>query len=155
MDLILWRGGSPLNGVGRMKFQSLFWWILYCDKQFSNHRLVTHKFQSLFWWILYCDPALTNSAPTINWFQSLFWWILYCDLAKESIRRNSSKFQSLFWWILYCDIIEPLWEGMEARVSILVLVDLILWLNSTKHGKLVEEGFNPCFGGSYIVTASI
>jgi CRISPR-associated protein Cas1 len=43
------------------------------------------------------------------------------------------KFQSLFWWILYCD-------QLQAINS-----------NTKRHTMC----FNPCFGGSYIVTALI
>ncbi len=41
--------------------------------------------------------------------------------------ENMLMFQSLFWWILYYD---------EKKFTITGIV----------------EGFNPCFGGSYIMT---
>ncbi len=37
------------------------------------------QFQSLFWWILYCDDYQDLKADKKIMFQSLFWWILYCD----------------------------------------------------------------------------
>ena len=49
------------------------------------------------------------------------------DIIKRN-RRGKEKFQSLFWWILYCDNARELQAGE------------------------LEECFNPCFGGSYIVT---
>ena len=64
-------------------------------------------------------------------FQSLFWWILYCDLQSELYKSFVTMFQSLFWWILYCDNHK--------------LITIAKNLN----------GFNPCFGGSYIVTLGV
>ncbi len=52
----------------------------------------------------------------------------YCDMCQRPVRP---MFQSLFWWILYCD---------EAVVPL---------ENNT------GWSFNPCFGGSYIVTLAI
>ena len=221
---------SLLFGSFLPKFQSLFWWILYCDKDRLCYVVRGSKFQSLFWWILYCD---FSSLPARCWiiplFQSLFWWILYCDNRIFCCIWVCCQFQSLFWWILYCDcmgrglvgynahsfnpcfggsyivtitLVVPrkkrnlvsilvlvdliLWRCnsnfpvVDCLVSILVLVDLILWLYvmtnyTTKdllfqslfwwilycdyfHFRLMqvfELSFNPCFGGSYIVTALI
>ena len=61
-------------------------------------------------------------------FQSLFWWILYCDEVDDIDGKNAEMFQSLFWWILYCDNLQP----------------SLIWAR--------RLCFNPCFGGSYIVT---
>ena len=61
-------------------------------------------------------------------------------------------FQSLFWWILYCDRDGQKDDTEKGPVSILVLVDLILWLGLTLIAVSAILGFNPCFGGSYIVT---
>ena len=51
-----------------------------------------------------------------------------------------------------------LWRGLTWRkwdilwVSILVLVDLILWHTPEKTKNYETLGFNPCFSGSYIMT---
>ena len=109
------------------------------------------RFQSLFWWISYCDifilvfmfPTLTCFNPCFggshivtrlfntskiseNKFQSLFWWISYCDWINAYCCKGHSWFQSLFWWISYCDDCRYGYEISSSRVSILVLVDLIL-----------------------------
>ena len=92
--------------LGYYGFQSLFWWILYCDKyarQNTYRRFVV--FQSLFWWILYCDPANQWNSEIIQANVSILvlvdlilWpmWFFGCLLP-------IILFQSLFWWILYCD----------------------------------------------------
>ena len=61
-------------------------------------------------------------------------------------------FQSLFWWILYCDDVYFVDKGLLTIVSILVLVDLILWPGLGSFMRMLPDSFNPCFGGSYIVT---
>ena len=70
---------SLLFGSFLPKFQSLFWWILYCDKDRLCYVVRGSKFQSLFWWILYCDYMKKDCKTCGFLFQSLFWWILYCD----------------------------------------------------------------------------
>ena len=161
-----------------MEFQSLFWWILYYDQSnagynigggsfnpcFGGSYIMTRTFcgwgkcriivsilvlvdlilwhyildiswyrlswfQSLFWWILYYDPRsrLMGVWP-LNMFQSLFWWILYYDYNTSTCVSADTVFQSLFWWILYYDKV-PLLEDFSDLYS-----------------------FNPCFGGSYIMT---
>ena len=44
---------------------------------------------------------------------------------------------------------------LVREVSILVLVDLILWLIFSAPAFFISSGFNPCFGGSYIVTIKL
>ena len=61
-------------------------------------------------------------------------------------------FQSLFWWILYCDLTPYLNNPCWTAVSILVLVDLILWPSRHFATPFFFASFNPCFGGSHIVT---
>ena len=63
------------------------------------------------------------------------------------------RFQSLFWWISYCDDGTPSATAMCHLVSILVLVDLILWPMYFSPQWPLTSGFNPCFGGSHIVTS--
>ena len=63
-----------------------------------------------------------------------------------------SKFQSLFWWILYYDCSHDIPYKDWFLVSILVLVDLILWRQNCPSRKGGLRSFNPCFGGSYIMT---
>ena len=85
-------------------FQSLFWWILYCDNvQFI---LVHFSFLSF-------NPCFGGSY-IVTWFLC---FILLSGIA----------FQSLFWWILYCDLLNVFYCFIVIIVSILVLVDLILW----------------------------
>ena len=85
-------------------------------------------------------------------FQSLFWWILYCDLFMLFLFFFIFLFQSLFWWILYCDffnVIDRLKKydsfnpcfGGSYIVTICNMIVIYHYM-----------GFNPCFGGSYIVT---
>ena len=85
-------------------------------------------------------------------FQSLFWWILYCDVNGSRLLRNANVVSILvlvdliLWpWSLY-------WERQWRPVSILVLVDLILWRIFWIISISSFHSFNPCFGGSYIVT---
>ena len=82
----------------------------------------------------------------------------------------------MFWWILYYDTVIQSQMNTVILVSILVLVDLILWLNSSFSIScstivsilvlvdlilwrlwflfliILFQCFNPCFGGSYIMT---
>ena len=130
-------GGShivtfPLRTLTRsyLQFQSLFWWISYCDLAcglpslfpqlcfnpcFGGSHIVTgiaylfrnqrYSFQSLFWWISYCDSSPRTILTGDTLFQSLFWWISYCDLWTQCrLLGWNIKFQSLFWWISYCDL---------------------------------------------------
>ena len=69
--------------------------------------------------------------------------------------RQLPKFQSLFWWILYCDRCTRETVPAETVVSILVLVDLILWRIVICVRGPCDRCFNPCFGGSYIVTRQL
>ena len=54
-----------------------------------------------------------------------------------------------------------LWLGEVAKayesdeVSILVLVDLILWLKTAPMPGQLDSRFNPCFSGSYIMTSEV
>ena len=110
------------------------------------------KFQSLFWWILYCDYTPNQLVlcflvvSILVLVDLILWHLLVCFLCVAFV------FQSLFWWILYCDcfllpdILAPF------SVSILVLVDLILWPFHLSNHYPLALCFNPCFGGSYIVT---
>ena len=145
--------GSPL---GWLWFQSLFWWILYCDfwpstsqaslngcfnPCFGGSYIVTSfrrwskrdrkQFQSLFWWILYCDDRDGKEYDTLVTFQSLFWWILYCDYS------NCHPACLLF------ACFNPCFGGSY------IVTNLGMSLG------LMTEGFNPCFGGSYIVTLPV
>ena len=152
VDLILWRhplivwsfnllsfnpcfGGSYImtafagkNEWSTYKFQSLFWWILYYDTIYHIMYYNRDKFQSLFWWILYYDSAFSSASINPSVFQSLFWWILYYDEETAEQTFERFLFQSLFWWILYYDVTLPYCLEILSKVSILVLVDLILWL---------------------------
>ena len=84
----------------------------------------------MFWWNLYCDGFCEYRQDMRDLFQSLFWWGLYCDTFKDLDIEILVWFQSLFWWILYCD----------------------KYLFTDKQQDYI--GFNPCFGGSHIVTLS-
>ena len=133
-------------------FQSLFWWILYCDKNADNTIANAYRFQSLFWWILYCDsynadysflafqsfnpcfggsyivtlPQL-NASDTKPGFNPCFGGSYIVTHPGENKELWNFGFQSLFWWILYCDQVKSWWFNESYSVSILVLVDLILW----------------------------
>ena len=105
VDLILWRRTHPCGSCSNIKFQSLFWWILYCDITiFMFSPAFVNKFQSLFWWILYCD----NGWCPFLCFYSLVSILVLVDL--------------ILWQRRLCNRI------CRVVVSILVLVDLILWL---------------------------
>ena len=97
---------------------------------------------------------------------------------RHCLRCPLREFQSLFWWILYydttflifldtdCPGFNPcfggsyIMTGMQyllltpRTVSILVLVDLILWHLTLSGIMFVPLCFNPCFGGSYIMTCN-
>ena len=156
VDLILWRqsfsynlttvwsfnpcfGGShivtmynilniDLGGV----FQSLFWWISYCDKNnllslslkaggfnpcFGGSHIVTFcvsnpiEFDGCFNPCFGGSHIVTETVfydnEGLKMFQSLFWWISYCDLERHFRNERSYRFQSLFWWISYCDCWSP------------------------------------------------
>ncbi len=91
-------------------------------------RLVTiNKFQSLFWWILYCDHFTTSLTILFYFrFNPCFGGSYIVTITVEFARASTHKFQSLFWWILYCDGGNLPKKYKGSCVSILVLVDLIL-----------------------------
>ena len=128
VDLILWHLHNSQHLLQR-QFQSLFWWILYCDKI----NLVNCEWYAPVSILVLVDLILwlgwlCRCLVVLDWFQSLFWWILYCDLGAKHLLQ----------WLHF--------------VSILVLVDLILWQIYQAVALAKEIRFNPCFGGSYIVT---
>ena len=191
-------------------FQSLFWWILYCDCLLKIWLgLRGEKFQSCFGgsYIVtielsggleerrfnpcfggsYIVTILTVSfsynicfnlvlvdlilddykeLAEFKWdvFQSLFCDLILWLVANLSNRKVVPCF-NLFWWILYCVFNTEMIFTLNY-VSILVLVDLILW-HGWKGKWLVQwfqslfwwilywlcikyidtkPGFNPCFG---------
>ena len=158
-------------------------------------------FQSLFWWILYCDDLNENFIVLFIGVSIL----VLVDLILWRYKRNAKCNRLLVSILVLVDLIlwRPLNKCQELHpgvsilvlvdlilwhcwwwrtrnfwwVSILVLVDLILWLNNPKEEALLKDEFqslfwwilycdkidevateaakirfNPCFGGSYIVT---
>ena len=83
-------------------------------------------------------------------FQSLFWW-KYCPGNNYlcGVVEYVTEFQSLFWW-KYCpgSILRfPIQQG--AKVSILVLVEVLPWAVRSGSTKVTTSArFNPCSGGS-------
>ncbi len=64
------------------------------------------------------------------------------------------KFQSLFWWILYCDIvIDPVAGSGTTRFNPCFGGSYIVTTNF-RATIVGQTSFNPCFGGSYIVTCA-
>ena len=93
-------------GRSRITFQSLFWWILYCDMVEAGEKYNISRFQSLFWWILYCDInyILCISAMALS-FNPCFGGSYIVTDSAQSTANSANSFQSLFWWILYCDYV--------------------------------------------------
>ena len=87
----------------------------------------TLQFQSLFWWILYCDLVGCVGA-WLCWigFNPCFGGSYIVTLVQSIYCNGFILFQSLFWWILYCDKFTRRLLLQKKYVSILVLVDLIL-----------------------------
>ena len=67
---------------------------------------------------------------------------------------DSLPFQSLFWWISYCD---PCWISLHLDLQRCFNPCFggshIVTSNGIHDGYTIS-GFNPCFGGSHIVTSS-
>ena len=87
-----------------------------------------YRFQSLFWWILYCDTKEMKTSCLYGRFNPCFGGSYIVTKPSRTTTRQYWMFQSLFWWILYCDNINRGFSTSFFIVSILVLVDLILWL---------------------------
>ena len=183
-------------------FQSLFWWILYCDPIqyyinkknrasfnpcFGGSYIVTSSnflppfiasfvsilvLVDLILWHPHHNRREKNILVSILVLVDLILWlhlhttrknILGCFnpcfggsyiVTTPSFRSDYyyQLFQSLFWWILYCDLAGSEEFAFVDYVSILVLVDLILWPDIEVILCLLLISFNPCFGGSYIMT---
>ena len=128
VDLILWLGECTDKKTIRYKFQSLFWWILYCDTIHHVSINCLSLFQSLFWWILYCDVHCLHQIHLLYWVSIL----VLVDL----ILWHQGTGGSIPTWLVSILVLVDLilwrflritWIFFSFKVSILVLVDLILW----------------------------
>ena len=61
-------------------------------------------------------------------------------------------FQSLFWWILYCDLFQIHFVQILLRCFNPCFGGSYIVTSCTTNYFLLLLCFNPCFGGSYIVT---
>ena len=113
--------------TAKIKFQSLFWWILRYAVSESIVYFVMTMFQSLFWWILRYAP--TSPYSIVVAFRVSI--LVLVDLTLCQQRKTASSYRQV--------------------VSILVLVDLTLCLKSNQPSFSVFWSFNPCFGGSYVM----
>ena len=86
------------------------------------------RFQSLFWWILYYDYMKKDCKTCGFLFQSLFWWILYYDNMGTYRLKKHAGFNPCFGGSYIMTSLIELGVDVNDLVSILVLVDLILWL---------------------------
>ncbi len=153
VDLILWHkfaaglkysidsfnpcfGGSYI--MTHTKWQGI-WWINSFNPCFGGSYIMTvsmpdimlklFKFQSLFWWILYYDTATARITNMVIFcFNPCFGGSYIMTRKNKGNNYRKQGFQSLFWWILYYDRQITQMIVWRLSVSILVLVDLILWL---------------------------
>ncbi len=108
------------------EFQSLFWWILYCDLNIFILSHISKSFNPCFGgsYIVTCLQYLIEESK--KGFNPCFGGSYIVTLPNQSLYLVPISFQSLFWWILYCDRKFRMDLEKMFRVSILVLVDLIL-----------------------------
>ncbi len=111
-----------------IKFQSLFYWILFLREKFENDaRFFVAKFQSLFYWILFLreDRKYYPFSSTLVSILVLLDFVLK-EYLTSSINPSSSAFQSLFYWILFLRSWPLIVFHGPLIVSILVLLDFVL-----------------------------
>ena len=153
VDLILWLISKCIMVYLSLSFNPCFGGSYIMTTVGHRYQVPFRMFQSLFWWILYYDHDESYPRKLVHEFQSLFWWILYYDSLYGRIISKDAGVSIL----VLVDLI--LWRKCwnyniykDYIVSILVLVDLILWQNVLNRKCHIILSFNPCFGGSYIMT---
>ena len=161
-----------------LAFQSLFWWILYCDTYITLNICFRDSFNPCFGGSYIVTKSTWLTVNDTLQFQSLFWWILYCDFNVASLwyrypfsfnpcfggsyivtrpyvilYRAVDRFQSLFWWILYCDELNCIKQNRNQwGFNPCFGGSYIVTYRGEEKLAEMQESFNPCFGGSYIVT---
>ena len=119
---------QDLKSVARktLKFQSLFYWILFFYNKINT---VTSKFLTGF------NPYSTGFYSLIEFMENLNWKIL--------------MFQSLFYWILFSYKKFQSLLRTSAKVSILILLDSILLYREDGIFVTALISFNPYSTGFY------
>ena len=127
VDLILWRTQNDKGYGGSIVSILVVVDLILWQDYYTEECMDCIGFNPCFGGSYINDTATAGITNMVIFVSILFWWILYYD-AKNKGTIISKGFQSLFWWILYYDR---------------QITQMIVWRLS---------GFNPCFGGSYIVT---
>ncbi len=82
-------------------FQSLFYWLLFTNIEWTHYNDLYKSFQSLFYWLLLTNHFGTFGGFYYKMFQSLFYWLLLTNFKPEdAVDLPCTGFQSLFYWLL-------------------------------------------------------
>ena len=153
VDLILWRKHADIIITDDIGFNPCFGgsYIMTYPRSRLNSRTRYVSILVLVDLILWRLTRRSRQAQAAG-FNPCFGGSYIMTHLENRIKPVETMFQSLFWWILYYDSTTFSHTLTKISVSILVLVDLILWPSGTKPAKFGKACFNPCFGGSYIMT---
>ena len=155
--------------------QSLFWWIGWSDLKtgFRWKPLLCVSILVLVDRLVWRGKTMEDTKKANQpMSQSLFWWIGWSDKPWTKVLGVVVMSQSLFWWIGWSDILTQKGTVSVTIVSILVLVDRLVWHKktaaikaikdmsqslfwwigwsdaNTRHSRdILDVCLNPCFGG--------
>ena len=170
--MVLGKSGQYRSTLLRLKFQSLFWWMVLGKAPFGSVHVWPATFQSLFWWMVLGKKRGLPAAWCRSGFQSLFWWMVlgkpgcssrairsgtgfnpcfdgWCSGRGTGCRCNSMfrMFQSLFWWM----VLGKMRKRKRSIQSIFCFNPCFDgWCSGSRPTNQLTSWtycFNPCFDG--------